>query len=331
MLRSVKRPDGEMVSFEYDPLSRRISKTYKDKTTRWGWDGNVPLHEWTDEADVTTWLFEEGSFVPCAKLQNGESYSIVTDYLGTPTEMYSSDGEKTWSAELDIYDSVRNFAGRSLSDCPFRYQGQYEDEETGLYYNRFRYYDPNVGNYISQDPIGLAGGNPTIYGYVKDTNSWVDIFGLECGKARIHHYDGDADNPFGHYSIEILDNKGKPMMHTHQVITSSNHSTTTITNRTDFLGKPNKTIEINIPDVTSATNYQNKVLGTQLGAYDKATNSCVDHVSEVLCKGGIDVQRSPLGQYKYLKGIGFLRKIYPQGSRKGKIVQINCESVSSDF
>lgn len=48
-----------------------------------------------------------------------------------------------------------------------------------LYYNRFRYYDSRIGNYISQDPIRLAGGNPTIYGYVKDLNSWVDSFGLE--------------------------------------------------------------------------------------------------------------------------------------------------------
>ncbi|WP_147278242.1 RHS repeat domain-containing protein, partial [Porphyromonas macacae] len=49
MLKSVKRPDGEVVSFEYDPLGRRISKRYKGTTTRWVWDGNVPLHEWTDE------------------------------------------------------------------------------------------------------------------------------------------------------------------------------------------------------------------------------------------------------------------------------------------
>ena len=69
-----------------------------------------------------------------------------------------------------------------MNDCPFRYQGQYEDEETGLYYNRFRYYDPSTGAYISQDPIGLAGGNPTLYGYVSDTNSWVDTLGLECTK-----------------------------------------------------------------------------------------------------------------------------------------------------
>ncbi|MDR2399887.1 MAG: RHS repeat-associated core domain-containing protein, partial [Endomicrobium sp.] len=62
-------------------------------------------------------------------------------------------------------------------DCPFRYQGQYQDEETGLYYNRFRYYDPSIGAYLSQDPIGLAGGD-RLYSYVHDTNIWIDTLGL---------------------------------------------------------------------------------------------------------------------------------------------------------
>ena len=71
---------------------------------------------------------------------------------------------------------------RSLRwDCPFRYQGQYEDEETGLYYNRFRYYSPDSGTYISQDPISIAGGL-NLYSYVHDSNAWVDIFGLTRGK-----------------------------------------------------------------------------------------------------------------------------------------------------
>ena len=98
--------------------------------------------------------------------------------------MYDADGKKTWEADLDIYGRVRTFVGRSLNDCPFRYQGQYQDIETGLYYNRFRYYDADVGSYISQDPIGLAGNNPTLYGYVKDVNSWIDEFGLDCGKNK---------------------------------------------------------------------------------------------------------------------------------------------------
>ncbi|MCV9931918.1 RHS repeat-associated core domain-containing protein [Flavobacterium sp. LS1R47] len=66
------------------------------------------------------------------------------------------------------------------SFIPFRQLGQYEDIETRLYYNRFRYYNPDAGMYISQDPIRLAGGN-AFYAYVHDSNSWVDPFGLaEC-------------------------------------------------------------------------------------------------------------------------------------------------------
>ncbi len=62
---------------------------------------------------------------------------------------------------------------------PFRYQGQYEDVETGLYYNRFRYYSPSDGCHIQPDPIGLAGGNPTLYAYVSDLNLKIDPFGLD--------------------------------------------------------------------------------------------------------------------------------------------------------
>lgn len=60
---------------------------------------------------------------------------------------------------------------------PFRQLGQYEDVETGLYYNRFRYYDPNTGLYISKDPIGLLGSF-ALYGYVKDSNCEIDPLGL---------------------------------------------------------------------------------------------------------------------------------------------------------
>jgi RHS repeat-associated protein len=78
-----------------------------------------------------------------------------------------------------MYGKVANFVGSSLNDCPWRYASQYEDSETGLYYNRHRYYSPEMGGYLSQDPIGLAGNNPTLYAYVPDPNSWVDPFGLE--------------------------------------------------------------------------------------------------------------------------------------------------------
>ncbi|MDR2950593.1 MAG: DUF6531 domain-containing protein [Prevotella sp.] len=182
MLKKVVNPEQGKIRFGYDALGRRIYKQTKTCTTHWIWNGNVPLHEWQtydEEAliEAITWVFEMGGFVPCAKVQNGKSYSIVTDYLGTPTHMYDQQGQKTWHAQLDIYGRVRTFDGSDISDCPFRYQGQYQDSETGLYYNRFRYYDPEVGNYISQDPIKLMGG-ARLYGYVHDTNAWIDEFGL---------------------------------------------------------------------------------------------------------------------------------------------------------
>jgi RHS repeat-associated protein len=184
MLERVVNPQQGKVTFGYDALGRRVYKEVKHTRTNWLWDGNVPLHEWqTTEKepliDIVTWVFEEGTFVPAARVTDKGSQSILTDYLGTPVEMYGANGEKTWEAQLDIYGRVRTFVGSSLSDCPFRYQGQYQDSETGLYYNRFRYYDPNTGVYLSQDPIGLAGGNPTPYGCVKNCNIQVDLYGLD--------------------------------------------------------------------------------------------------------------------------------------------------------
>ena len=97
--------------------------------------------------------------------------------MGAPEAMYDEAGRKTWSCELNSCGRVRSFEGHHQTDCPFRYQGQYEDAETSLYYNRFRYYSPDEGMYLSQDPIGLAGG-VTLYSYVHDTNGWLDIFGF---------------------------------------------------------------------------------------------------------------------------------------------------------
>ena len=196
MLKKVIRPDGRPVEFRYDALGRRTAKQYFGKVTRWVWDGNVPIHEWsykvTDRQpneeentpskepieDITIWVFEADTFIPTAKIRDGKQYSIVSDYLGTPIQMYDEQGNKTWDCTLDIYGKVTISFGNSEFDCPFRFQGQYADEETQLYYNRFRFYDLNIGNYINQDPIRLFGNNPTIYGYTKDPNLIFDIWGL---------------------------------------------------------------------------------------------------------------------------------------------------------
>jgi RHS repeat-associated protein len=105
---------------------------------------------------------------------------LVSDYLGTPVEAYDEEGKKVWERNLNIYGRVKTEEALGEKNfIPFRFQGQYEDEEIGLYYNHFRYYSSEDGCYTQQDPIGLAGGNPTIYGYVCDPNWWLDPFGLK--------------------------------------------------------------------------------------------------------------------------------------------------------
>ncbi|MDN8602305.1 RHS repeat-associated core domain-containing protein, partial [Citrobacter sp. S2-9] len=63
-------------------------------------------------------------------------------------------------------------------DCPWRFAGQWADEESGLYYNRFRYYDSETAQYVSPDPINLRGGIRP-YGYVYNPLSWIDPLGLD--------------------------------------------------------------------------------------------------------------------------------------------------------
>lgn len=187
MLDKVVRPDGFEVNFAYDALGRRLWKKYKNTITNFIWDGNKPLHEWKEFSakestvdELITWVFNDNDFSPVAKIKGDKKYTIISDYLGTPIQGYNDQGDLIWQRELDSYGRPKIQKGE-YGFCPYLYQGQTLDPETGLAYNRFRYYSPEEGVYISQDPIRLDGNCSTLYGYVKDPNIWIDIFGLEGG------------------------------------------------------------------------------------------------------------------------------------------------------
>ncbi len=124
---------------------------------------------------------------------------MVTDHQGTPREIFSEGGQASWAGRLNTWGQMQFWRYRegkaendpNYTECPFRFAGQYEDEESGLYYNRFRYYDKETGQYLSPDPIGLLGGlNP--YGYVHCPTGWVDPFGLAGGKGNKGELDGSG-------------------------------------------------------------------------------------------------------------------------------------------
>ncbi|MGQ7249269.1 RHS repeat-associated core domain-containing protein [Halomonas sp. V046] len=104
-------------------------------------------------------------------------------------ELAGSDGNLAWIGQYRAWGKLTKATdgngNPNTTDNPFRFQGQYHDEETGLHYNRFRYYDPEIGRFTTQDPIGLAGGT-NLYQYAPNPTGWVDPLGLsgcenKCG------------------------------------------------------------------------------------------------------------------------------------------------------
>ena len=100
------------------------------------------------------------------------------DHLGTPIALTDEKQNIVWAARLDPWGNVQEEFNPDNIEQSIRLPGQHQDKDTGLYYNRHRYYDPSVGSYVNQDPIGLAGG---VNGYVYPVNPQAnyDPWGLQ--------------------------------------------------------------------------------------------------------------------------------------------------------
>ena len=97
------------------------------------------------------------------------------DHLGTPRELTDAQGNVVWSGRYKAWGRLLQVDGEI--EQPLRFQGQYEDQETGLFYNRYRYYDPDVARYLTQDLIGVLGGINN-YQYASNSIIWIDPLGL---------------------------------------------------------------------------------------------------------------------------------------------------------
>lgn len=176
-LRTITKPDGECWQYAYDVFGRRIEKkSSTGQQMAFIWDEDVVLHEIENQQLKAHWVFDPHSFAPLAKIEQGQFYSVITDHLGTPQEMLDIQGDIVWQAHYTAWGGIQEQRHNKI-DCPVRFQGQWCDDESGLYYNRFRYYDPEDARYVSSDPIELYGGN-NLFAYVFNPNGWIDPFGL---------------------------------------------------------------------------------------------------------------------------------------------------------
>ncbi|WP_421558661.1 RNase A-like domain-containing protein, partial [Pseudomonas canadensis] len=185
-LIGIKKPNGQTASYRYDPFGRRISKTVDGSTIEFFWQGDKLIAEHHAECH-RSYLYEPDSFRPLALLEGfgpkeTRHYHYQLDHLGTPQELTAQDGEIVWSAHYRAYGEISRLDINKI-DNPLRFQGQYFDSESGLHYNRHRYYNPDIGRYLTPDPVKLAGGI-NAYQYAPNPTGWMDPLGLSCKKSN---------------------------------------------------------------------------------------------------------------------------------------------------
>ncbi|CAA6810564.1 MAG: Rhs family protein [uncultured Sulfurovum sp.] len=183
--KNTQKPITQTYNYTYDPFGRRATKTDTFGITYFTWDGNRLLTETRGERKQS-YIYEQFGFTPIASTNSANNINYYhTDHLGTPQEVTNNQGEIIWEAEYATWGNTAKVSYKQtdaniqeeVAFQPLRFQGQYYDQETGLHYNRFRYYDPDIGRFISQDPIGLLGGT-NLYQYAPNPVGWVDPLGL---------------------------------------------------------------------------------------------------------------------------------------------------------
>ncbi|MEN4825192.1 RHS repeat-associated core domain-containing protein [Pseudomonas sp. P39-UII1] len=191
LVRAETLVNGKLEStgaYRYDSLGRRVAKQSEingiTEQKRFLWQGLRMLREDTPGQN-SLYLYEPGSYAPLARVDQAEGveqkvYYFHTDQVGTPVDLTSSDGRVVWQARYRSWGVVDNYSTNEVEQN-LRFQGQYFDQETELHYNLFRYYDPEAGRFVTQDPLGVLGGD-NLYLYAPNPISWVDPAGLSPGK-----------------------------------------------------------------------------------------------------------------------------------------------------
>ncbi|MFF3781132.1 putative T7SS-secreted protein [Streptomyces sp. NPDC001933] len=199
-LRSVTTPDGQKWRYAYDALGRRIAKlrVAEDGHTvleqiLFTWDGAVlceQLNEGEGFPHPVSLTWDHDGLSPVTQTErllaadtsqeviDERFFAIVTDLVGTPSELIDESGAIAWRTRRTIW-GVTTWAAKSSTYTPLRFPGQYFDPESGLHYNFHRYYDPETARYASPDPLGLIPA-PNPIAYVRNPHLWIDPLGLKA-------------------------------------------------------------------------------------------------------------------------------------------------------
>lgn len=246
MLSSVTTPDGTTVEFDYDPFARRVAKRVFRaggdgelelvSKTRFVWDGPVIAHEIREKARANAdpiveertyaWADDRG-WAPLGHRDSrkddtgthtGPWIFYVGDQQETPEHLVTGDGRIVGELERSVYGKTQLVAGDVST--PIRFPGQWEDEETGLFYNRHRYYDPDAGRYISEDAAG-SFPDANLFRYTTNPLRNCDLEGLHEADwdwtpkgADAPTKSGSVDSKFDKASMDAMPDASKAKLKT---------------------------------------------------------------------------------------------------------------------
>jgi len=157
-MSSVTLPgSGGTVTFKYDPFGRRIYKSSSAGTSVYAYDGDNLIEE-ANSAGTVVARYEQTQNIdePLAMLRSAATSYYHADGLGSVTSLSSSAGSIANTYVYDSFGKLTSSTGSLVN--PFRYTARESDTETSLYYYRARYYDQNIGRFLSEDPIGFNSG-----------------------------------------------------------------------------------------------------------------------------------------------------------------------------
>jgi len=182
--RAVPGTNGGTTTFRYDPFGRRIQKSGPLGTTDYLYDGLRDIEEVDGSGNVLA-RYTQGKRIdePLAELRSTTASYYEEDGLGSVTSLSNSSGALANTYTFDSFGKLTASTGTITN--PFQYAGRESDQETGIYYNRARYLDQNVGRFVSQDPIRFRGGT-NFYAYTRNNPVLLtDAFGYQgCNAAQ---------------------------------------------------------------------------------------------------------------------------------------------------
>ncbi len=158
--------NGVKTTYAYDAFGRRVRKESEGKVTRYVWAGPQLLSETTSDGAKQTrrdYLSHPDRPFPLAMRVGQDVFYLHAGRLAEPLCMTDKRGDVVWQAEYSAFGKA-SVSVKKVAQ-PFRLAGQYFDEETGLHYSLARYYNPELGRYLTQDPLRIEGGSLNFYIY----------------------------------------------------------------------------------------------------------------------------------------------------------------------